>query len=84
MSERLMFCLIWLLGGGGGGGAGLGGWDVFDGGGWLGGAEVDEVREFLEEDEDPDEDTDPEPSFCWGCFLGITKVLLVTRSAPVT
>lgn len=78
MRERLMFCLIWLLGGGGGGGAGVGGWDVLDGGGWLWEAELDEVEGFLEEVEDPD------PSFCWGCFLGITKVLLVTRSAPVT
>lgn len=62
MRERLMFCLIWLLGGGGGGGAGVGGWDVLDGGGWLWGAEADEDVGFLEEGEG--EDPDPEPSFC--------------------
>lgn len=76
VSERRMFCLIWLFGGLGAGDAG--------------GAEEDEWaldEEWLEEAEDDgtleEEWLSDEASFCCGRFLGIVKLDLVTLRAPV-
>lgn len=85
VSERRMFCLIWLLGGGGIGveggadAAGCGGLEEEDE--WL--EDVEETGDdgTLEDDEDWLWD---EVSFCWCCFLGMVKLDLVTLSAPVT
>lgn len=78
VSERRMFCLIWLFGGGGMGDA-----DEAECGGldeeWPEGAEETGDDGTLEDDWLSDA-----ASFCSGCFLGIVKLDFVTLSAPVT
>lgn len=80
VSERRMFCLIWLFGGGGMEDAG--GAEEAECGGleeeWLEGAEEAGDDGTLEEEWLSDE-----ASFCCGCFLGIVKLDLVTLRAPV-
>lgn len=75
VSERRMFCLIWLFGGGGTGDAECEGLDEV----WLEGAEETADGGTLEEEEWLSD----EASFCCGCFLGIVKLDLVTLRAPV-
>lgn len=81
VSERRMFFLIWWLGGGligeAGGGADVGGWAGLEDEEWLGGAEDTGDDGTLEEIDLVS------ASFCWGCFLGMVKLHLVTRRAPV-
>lgn len=74
-----MLDLIWLLGGGCGGAAGAGGWVGLGVWCWMDGAVDAGDGGVLEVEGPPSED-----SFCpaCGCFLGMVKVLLVTRSAP--
>lgn len=81
VSERRMFCLIWLFGGGGSMGdtggaeaAGCGGLDEE----WLEWVEETGDDGTLEEDWLSDA-----LSLCCGCFLGIVKLDFVTLSAPV-
>lgn len=80
VSERRMFCLIWLLGGGGMGEPERAEEDECEG--------LDE--EWLERDEETgdggtleDDRLSDDFSFCWGCFFGMVKLDLVTLSAPV-
>lgn len=83
VSERRMFCLIWLLGGGGIGGTGgaeAAGWALEDEE-WLEGGEETVDDGTLE---DLDEWVLAGVSFCCGCFLGMVKFDLVTLNAPVT
>lgn len=80
VSERRMFFLIWWLGGGligEAGGADVGGCAGLEDEEWLDGAEdTGDDGTFEELDL-------VSASFCWGCFLGMVKLHLVTRSAPV-
>lgn len=80
VSERRIFFLIWWLGGGRIGETGraeVGGCTDLEEEEWLGGAEDTGDDGTLEEFDLFSS------SFCWGCFLGMVKLHLVTLSAPV-